>query len=40
MRYVNEAKKVSKRPEAHPIRERIKNEVFTLPVITNCMVVT
>ena len=34
------ANKVSQRPVVHPAGERIVNEVFTLPVITTCKVVT
>ena len=35
-----DANKVSQRPEAHPVGERIVNEIFTLPVITACKVLT
>jgi len=34
------ANKVSQRPGVHPARERLVNEVFTLPVVTTCKVVT
>ena len=42
--YVEEAddtaNKVSQRPGAHPVKGRIENKVFSLPVITTRMVVT
>ena len=42
--YVEEAgdaaNKVSQRPGAHPVKGRIENKVFSLPVITTHMVVT